>query len=72
MQRGRFPDPAKPRPLYRQPPGTAPAGRDVLGWINAGQLKLRVEHVYPLAQAATAQAALAGRQTTGKVVLETA
>src|SRR5687768_4037940 len=33
---------------------------DVLGWINAGQLKLRVEHVYPLAQAATAQAALAG------------
>ena len=45
---------------------------DVLGWINSGQLKLRVEHVYPLAQAATAQAALAGRQTTGKVVLETA
>jgi NADPH:quinone reductase len=45
---------------------------DVLGWINTGQLKLRVEHVYPLAQAAVAQAALAGRQTTGKVVLETA
>jgi NADPH2:quinone reductase len=45
---------------------------DVLGWINAGQIKLRVEHVYPLAQAAVAQAALAGRQTTGKVVLETA
>jgi NADPH2:quinone reductase len=45
---------------------------DLLGWIASGQVKLRVEHVYPLAQASAAQAALAGRQTTGKVVLETA
>jgi NADPH:quinone reductase len=44
---------------------------DLLGWIGSGQVKLRVEHVYPLGQAAEAQAALAGRATTGKVVLET-
>jgi NADPH2:quinone reductase len=35
----------------------------------AGTLKLRIGGTYPLAQAADAQAALAGRQTTGKLVL---
>ena len=35
----------------------------------AGTLKLRVGGSYPLAQAAIAHAALAGRQTTGKLVL---
>ncbi len=41
----------------------------VLGMIAAGQLKLRTEYTYPLAQAADAQIALAGRQTTGKLLL---
>jgi len=42
---------------------------DVLGWIGSGELKLRVEHVYPLSQTADAHRALEGRATTGKIVL---
>jgi NADPH2:quinone reductase len=42
---------------------------DVLGWIAAGALKLRVENEYPLARAADAHRALEGRKTTGKVLL---
>ncbi len=42
---------------------------DVLGWIAAGELKLRVEEDYPLARAADAHRALEGRKTTGKVLL---
>ncbi len=42
---------------------------EVFGWVAAGKLRLRIEHVFPLEQAAQAQEALAGRQTTGKVVL---
>jgi len=42
---------------------------DVLGWIEAGKLRLRVERTYPLAEAAEAHKALAGRQTTGKILL---
>src|SRR5262249_4169884 len=40
-------------------------------WIAKGELKLRIGHVYPLRDAANAHAALAGRQTTGKVILAT-
>jgi NADPH2:quinone reductase len=43
--------------------------RDVLGWIRDGKLKLRVEHQFPLAQAAEAHRALEGRKTTGKILL---
>lgn len=43
--------------------------RDVLGWIEAGKLRLRVERTFPLAEAPEAHKALAGRQTTGKVLL---
>jgi NADPH:quinone reductase len=43
---------------------------DVLGWAASGQLKLRTEHIYPLAEAAQAQTDLAGRKTTGKLLLE--
>ena len=43
---------------------------DVLAWAAQGQLKLRTEHVYPLAQAAQAQIDLEGRKTTGKILLE--
>lgn len=42
---------------------------DVLGWIAAGELKLRIEEDYPLARAADAHHALEGRKTTGKVLL---
>ena len=43
---------------------------DVLGWAAKGELKLRAEHMYPLAEAAQAQIDLEGRKTTGKVLLE--
>ncbi len=42
---------------------------DVLGWAAKGDLKLRTEFVYPLAQAAQAHADLEGRRSTGKVLL---
>jgi NADPH2:quinone reductase len=43
---------------------------DVLKWAATGELKLRTEHIYPLAQAAQAQIDLEGRVTTGKILLE--
>jgi NADPH2:quinone reductase len=43
---------------------------DVLGWAASGQLKLRTEHIYPLAEAAQAQTDLEDRKTTGKILLE--
>jgi NADPH2:quinone reductase len=42
---------------------------DVLGWIDAGKLKLRIDSTHPLAQAAEAHRALEGRRTTGKLLL---
>ena len=42
---------------------------DLFRWIESGELKLRVDHVFPLAQATDAHRALEGRATTGKVVL---
>jgi NADPH2:quinone reductase len=41
----------------------------VFGMIAATKLKLRVEHVYPLAEAQRAHRDLEGRKTTGKVLL---
>jgi len=43
---------------------------DVLGWAAKGELKLRTEFVYPLAEAAQAQTDLESRKTTGKILLE--
>lgn len=43
--------------------------RDVLGWVADGTLAVRIGAEYPLAEAGEAQRALAGRETTGKVVL---
>ena len=43
---------------------------EVLGWAAKGDLKLRTEHVYPLADAAQAHTDLEARKTTGKVLLE--
>ena len=42
---------------------------DILDWVKSGQLKLRIEHEFPLAEAAEAQRQLEGRATTGKVLL---
>jgi len=42
---------------------------DVLNWIAAGKLKLHIFKMYKLADAAQAQIDLAGRKTTGKLVL---
>jgi len=41
----------------------------VFGMIAAGKLKLRIEHVYPLAEAQQAHRDLEGRKTTGKLLL---
>jgi len=43
----------------------------VLGMVKSGDLKLRVEHVYPLKDAQQAHRDLEGRKTTGKLVLIT-
>jgi len=37
--------------------------------IADGSLKLRIEHIYPLADAAHAHRDLEGRKTTGKLLL---
>ena len=42
---------------------------DVLGWIAAGELKLRIHKTYPLVEAPQAHSDLEGRRTTGKVLL---
>jgi NADPH2:quinone reductase len=43
---------------------------EVLGWAATGELKLRTEFIYPLAEAAQAHADLEARKTTGKALLE--
>lgn len=42
---------------------------DVLGWIAADKLKVRIDRTYPLAEAAQAHRDLEGRKTSGKVLL---
>ena len=42
---------------------------DVLGWMTAGELEVRIPHRWPLRRAADAHIALEGRQTTGKILL---
>jgi NADPH2:quinone reductase len=42
---------------------------DVLNWVQSGELKLRVEHLFPLEEAAEAHRQLEGRATTGKILL---
>lgn len=41
----------------------------VLGWVQSGELKLRVEHHFALSDADEAHRQLAGRATTGKIIL---
>jgi len=42
---------------------------DVLGWVKSGELKLRVEHVFPLSDAVEAHRQLESRATTGKLLI---
>jgi NADPH2:quinone reductase len=43
---------------------------DVLRWVADGRLKLRMEHVYELADVARAQSDVEARKTAGKILLE--
>ena len=43
---------------------------EVLGWVASGELKLRMEHMYAMADAGQAQIAMENRTTTGKILLE--
>jgi len=43
---------------------------EVLGMIAGGDLRLRIHHVYPLAEAQQAHRDLEGRKTTGKLLLK--
>ena len=42
---------------------------DVLGWVATGELKIRVDRAYPLAEAAQAHRDLEARRTAGKLLL---
>lgn len=42
---------------------------DLLGWLAAGELKVRIDRTFPLGEAAAAQTYLASRQSSGKVLL---
>jgi NADPH2:quinone reductase len=42
---------------------------DLFAMILSGKLKLRIEHTYPLKDAAPAHRDLEGRKTTGKLLL---
>ena len=41
----------------------------MLRWIASGELKLRIQRTYPLADAAQAHRDLEGRKTAGKLLL---
>jgi NADPH2:quinone reductase len=43
---------------------------EVLGAVASGELKLRMEHMYPLADAGRAHDDMEARRTTGKILLE--
>ena len=42
---------------------------EVLGWLETGRLKVRIDREFPLAEAAEAHRQLESRKTTGKVLL---
>ena len=42
----------------------------VLNWVARKELRLRIEHIYPLAEVAQAQRDIESRKTTGKLVID--
>jgi NADPH:quinone reductase len=44
-------------------------GSEVLGWVQSGELKLRIDKTFPLTGAAEAHRQLESRQTSGKLLL---
>src|SRR5262249_31082095 len=44
--------------------------RDVFGWIESGDLRIRIDKAYSLSEAAQAHKDLEGRKTTGKLVIK--
>jgi NADPH2:quinone reductase len=42
---------------------------DIFNWVAAGRLKLHIDRIFPLGEAAAAHLQLAGRKTTGKLIL---
>ena len=48
----------------------AKAMRDLIGYVASGQIKVEVDHVFPLSQAAEAHKMIEGRAATGKIVLK--
>ncbi len=43
--------------------------RDIFAWLSSGKLKIRIGHVFPMADARRAHEELEARRTTGKVLL---
>lgn len=43
--------------------------RDFVGWMQQGKLSIKIDHIYPLAEAAKAHAAFEQRQTIGRILL---
>jgi NADPH2:quinone reductase len=43
--------------------------RDIFAWLASGKLKIRIGHVFPMAEARRAHEELEARRTTGKVLL---
>jgi len=42
---------------------------DLFRWLGTGELRMRIDRILPLAEAAEAHRALEGRQTMGKLLL---
>lgn len=42
---------------------------DLFGWVSSGELKVKIDHVFPLSDAGKAHQELEGRRTSGKVLL---
>jgi NADPH2:quinone reductase len=43
--------------------------QDLFGWLTRGELRRRIDRMFPLSAAAEAHRLLEGRKTTGKLLL---
>ncbi|MDX2163443.1 MAG: NADPH:quinone oxidoreductase family protein [bacterium] len=53
-----------------RPAGAGKAMGDIIGYVASGQVKVPVNHRFPLSQAAEAHRLIEARRTTGKVILK--